>query len=127
MEIWLDGPGTLRPVFMAAVAAALGVRGVTTALRGHHHSAALVAASDSTAQAAHDLEIALAYGSEHMFSEQNCQIVVHQAIGMISVYHGCLVEDAEALLRARAYSAGRPVSDVAQDVVSGRTQLSEGE
>lgn len=40
----------------------LGVRGATTTLRGHRHTAALVAASDATARAAHDLEIVLGEG-----------------------------------------------------------------
>jgi len=214
MEKWLNDPGMLRPVFMAAVAATLGVRGATTTLHGRRHTAALVTASDSVARAAHDLEIVLgegpavtataecvsiqlagaallhrwpryghavaelgvravvaaplrggteclgalcAYDDEPIMkndvlattdriastltqsvlritqaedpggiiTEHDYQAVIHQAIGMISVYRGCGVGDAEALLRARAYSDGRPVSDVAQDVVRGRTRLSD--
>jgi hypothetical protein len=45
--------------------------------------------------------------------------VVHQASGMISVQAGVTVDDAVVLLRAYAFSANRPISDVASDVVRG--------
>lgn len=216
MQRWLREPGTLRPVFMAAVAATLGVRGVTTTLHGMRGAAVVVAASDHASRAAHDLEVILgegpsatvvacgdpvqvggsaladrwpkygpavadlgvravvaaplrvpagclgalcAYGEEpvladhvpsaisriadaltrtvlrgteagdfgDIFAEQDYQAVVHQAIGMISVYRDCSIHDADALLRARAYAQERLVTDVASDVVSGRTRLSEGD
>ncbi len=64
LEGWVNGAGgpALRPVFMAAVASALGTRGATATLRGRRHAVALVAASDPDARAAHDLELVLAEG-----------------------------------------------------------------
>ncbi len=46
--------------------------------------------------------------------------VVHQATGMIVVQLGVGPEEAVAVLRARAYAAGRPVHEVAADVVARR-------
>jgi hypothetical protein len=43
---------------------------------------------------------------------------IHQATGMISVQAMLGLAEALALLRAHSYSAGRPVLDVARDVVS---------
>lgn len=48
---------------MQAVAAALGIPGATAVLHGRHREAVLVAASDATARAAHDLETALGEGA----------------------------------------------------------------
>ena len=62
MERWLRDPGTLRPLFMAAVAATLGIDGATAMLRGHQHPVAAVTASDDVALAAHDLEVVLGEG-----------------------------------------------------------------
>jgi hypothetical protein len=55
--------------------------------------------------------------------EEDFQPLVHQATGMIAVYHGCDVSDAEELLRAHAFAENRPVADVASDVVNRRTSL----
>ncbi len=211
MERWLRNPGTLRPVFMTAVAATLGLRSATATLCGRRQAAAAVAASDETARAAHDLEIVLgegpaaaamtegalvqatgatlcerwptygpavaelgvravvaapllirtrcfgvlcAYGpgpamggdiaavTERIADalihtildadadgaldmlDEDFLATVNQAIGKVAAYHECAVEDAEALLRARAFADNRPVRDVALDVVEGRTRLS---
>jgi GAF domain len=64
LQAWLDNPqGTsLRPVFMAAVAASLGMRSATVTLLSDHGTDALVATSDDTARAAHDLEVVLGEG-----------------------------------------------------------------
>jgi hypothetical protein len=48
---------------------------------------------------------------------------IHQAAGMISVYHDCSIGDAEALLRAHAFAESRLVADVASDVIEHRTRL----
>jgi AmiR/NasT family two-component response regulator len=63
-------------------------------------------------------------GSSRPFEETDFQPVVHQAAGMISVYHGFGIDDAEALLRAHSFAEDRPVTDVARDVVQRRTRLS---
>ncbi len=45
---------------------------------------------------------------------------VHQATGMVAAENGIGVDDALLLLRGHAYAAGRPVRDVASDVVARR-------
>ena len=50
---------------------------------------------------------------------------VHQATGMIQVQLGVPTEDAFLLLRARAFASGRPVIDIARDVVERRLRFSE--
>jgi len=64
MERWLDGAEgeALRPVFMAAVAATLGVPSAAATLRGQRHAAVMVAASDATARGAYELESVMAEG-----------------------------------------------------------------
>lgn len=49
--------------------------------------------------------------------------VVHQATGMAAVQLGSSVEDAFVRLRARAFADGRPVVEVAQDVVERRLRF----
>ena len=51
------------------------------------------------------------------------QTQIHQATGMVSVQAGVPVSDALALLRARAFSAGRPLSAVAAEVVERRLRF----
>ncbi len=46
--------------------------------------------------------------------------LVWEAIGQLGITHGTDSRGALALLRAAAYTAGRPVDDVAADVLSGR-------
>jgi len=45
------------------------------------------------------------------------QAVVHQAAGMLSAHRRCSINDALALLRARAFADGQPVEQVALAVV----------
>jgi AmiR/NasT family two-component response regulator len=42
---------------------------------------------------------------------------VHQATGMLKVQLGVTIEEAFLMLRAHAFAAGRPVAEVARDVV----------
>lgn len=56
-------------------------------------------------------------------TDSNFQYVVHQASGMVSVHLGVSIADALVRLRAHAFAAGRPLADVATDVVSGRLRL----
>lgn len=64
MEAWLAGEPRLNlpPVFMSAVAAAIGVGSAAAMVRGRHPSASVAAASDATARAAYDLEAATGEG-----------------------------------------------------------------
>ncbi|GAA4342254.1 GAF and ANTAR domain-containing protein [Microbacterium rhizosphaerae] len=48
---------------------------------------------------------------------------VHQATGMVAARNGIGVDDALLLLRGHAYAAGRPVRDVAVDVIARRLDL----
>ncbi|MFJ7272635.1 ANTAR domain-containing protein [Streptomyces sp. NPDC099050] len=49
--------------------------------------------------------------------------VVHQATGMLSVQLALTLPQALLRLRAHAYSSGRPITDVCQDVVERRLRL----
>ena len=63
LDRWPDGPEeALRPAFMAAIASVLGASSALAVLHGQRHGAAVVGASDRTAQAAHDLELVMAEG-----------------------------------------------------------------
>lgn len=57
-----DTDGALRPVFMAAVAAMLGMDSAAVVVFGRRHVEAMVATSDAVARAAHDLEFVLGEG-----------------------------------------------------------------
>ena len=51
--------------------------------------------------------------------EPALSLVVHQAAGMVMVQLDSSVEEALVRLRAAAYADGRPVADLATDVVQG--------
>lgn len=53
------------------------------------------------------------------------QDVVHQATGMVSVQLSLPIVDSLARLRARAFADGRPLSDVARDIVNRQLRLEE--
>ena len=48
---------------------------------------------------------------------------VHQAAGMLAVRLGSSVGDALVRLRAHAYAEGRPLAEIARDVVTGRLSI----
>ena len=52
------------------------------------------------------------------------ELQVHQATGMVQVQLGVSTEQAFVLLRARAFAAGRPLADLASDVVARRVRFS---
>jgi hypothetical protein len=60
---------------------------------------------------------------EPLFGESDYQAVVHQAAGMVSVQVGCGIDDAECLLRARAFADSQPVEEVALSVLRQETRL----
>jgi hypothetical protein len=62
----------------------------------------------------HDLDDALAYRLE-----------VYQAQGMVKVDLGVSLDEALARLRAHAYASGRPLSDIARDIVAGTLMLGD--
>ena len=51
---------------------------------------------------------------------------VHQATGVVSVRAGVTLAQALTLLRAQAYAEGRPIGDLARDVLDGVIELSQG-
>jgi hypothetical protein len=52
---------------------------------------------------------------------------VHQATGMVEVQLGVSIEEAYLILRARAFASGRPLLDVAVDIVERRIRFTEEE
>jgi hypothetical protein len=58
-----------------------------------------------------------------MLGADQLQAVVHQATGMVSVHCGCGTDDAEAMLRARAFADGRPIDEVARAVLRGEIRF----
>jgi hypothetical protein len=57
-------------------------------------------------------------------SRSTYQLQVHQATGMVQVQLGVKTEEAFLMLRARAFASGRPLADVATDVVARRLRFS---
>jgi hypothetical protein len=206
-----------RPTFIDAVAAAIGMPSAAIILLAEERWEAVVAASDATARAAHDLEFVLGEGPAHLaaacgqtiqaagtalgdcwpqygpavaslgvraviavpvlpptglgavcaygsqpaiskdaamaairiadalpltlarvargswatdgaelplFGEVGFPAAVHRAAGMVSQQCGCEITDALALLRARAFSTGRPAEEIAAGVLRGELHLS---
>ena len=68
----------------------------------------------------------LVFGSDselpnlEMFEFEDFQPALHQAAGALHVLQGWEIEDAIALIRARAYAEERSVAEVAEDVIAGR-------
>jgi hypothetical protein len=52
-------------------------------------------------------------------------LCVHQAAGMVSVQLDTTIDQALVRLRAAAYAQGRPIADVARDVIGRRLHLSQ--
>ena len=55
------------------------------------------------------------------------EMQIHQATGMVSVQLELPIDEAFVMLRARAFSLGRPLGDVARDVVERRLRLTAEE
>jgi hypothetical protein len=52
------------------------------------------------------------------------QLEVHQATGMVLVQTGMTIDQAFLMLRARAFADGRPLAELAADVVARRVRFS---
>jgi GAF domain-containing protein len=99
-------------------------RSVPGPLRDGELRAALLAA-DAAALALLDIDTA----SDDLFSDDadarsTYQLQVHQATGIVQVQLGVPTEEAFLMLRARAFTLGRPLVDVATDVVARRLRFS---
>ena len=83
---------------------------------------AAVAAADAAAAALLQLGSAgaIAVGTDRRTAYQ---AQVHQATGMVKVQAGVTITEALLLLRAHAFAVGRPVADVAKDVVERRLRF----
>jgi hypothetical protein len=88
-------------------------------------TAAALLASDAIAIAMLDTARSPADGSADAWPRSAARALVHNAAGMVTIQAGVSIEEALVQLRAAAYSAGRSVDDVADDVVSGRLRFSE--
>lgn len=61
--------------------------------------------------------------ADQLFGEADYQPVVHQAAGAVAAWFGWGIDDAEDLLRARAFTDSRPVADIAAAVLRGEIRL----
>jgi hypothetical protein len=86
--------------------------------------AALIAA-DAAALALLYLEVDgdIAFTDDHD-SRSTYQLQVHQATGMVMAQLAVTIDEAFLVLRARAFSDGRPLAALATDVVGGRVRFS---
>lgn len=84
---------------------------------------ALVAA-DAAAMALLDLDVAgaAAFTDDHE-SRAAYQLEAHQATGMVSAQAGFTIEQAFLMLRARAFAEGRPLAELAAEVVARRVRF----
>jgi GAF domain-containing protein len=62
--------------------------------------------------------------SDNVEALSGYQLQVHQATGIVQVQLGVPTEEAFLMLRARAFALGRPLVDVATDVVARRLRFS---
>lgn len=85
--------------------------------------AALMAA-DVAALAVLNLDSPHPSGRTDLDARSAYQPLVHQATGMVQVQLGIGIEDALTMLRARAFASGRPLIDVANDVIGRRLRFS---
>ncbi|MET8471090.1 ANTAR domain-containing protein [Streptomyces sp. NPDC006422] len=58
-----------------------------------------------------------------LFGDVDHRAEVHQAAGMVAVQLGCRVVDALELVKARSFADGRPLGDIARDIVEGHLKL----
>ena len=86
-------------------------------------SAALTAAN---AAAVAVLQLGSGYGNSFADDTDGraaYQMQVHQASGMVKIQAGVTIDEAFLMLRAHAFATGRPVADIAKDVVERRLRF----
>ena len=69
-----------------------------------------------------DVDAADAFADDHD-SRASYQLQVHQATGMVTAQTGVTVDQAFLMLRARAFADGRPLAELAADVVARRVRF----
>jgi hypothetical protein len=86
-------------------------------------AAALVAADAAALALLHlDVDGPAAFTDDHD-SRAMYQLQVHQATGMVTAQAGVTVDQAFLMLRARAFAEGRPLAELATDVVARRVRF----
>jgi AmiR/NasT family two-component response regulator len=70
-----------------------------------------------------DVDGAVAFADD-ADSRATYQMHVHQATGMVMAQAGVPIDQAFLMLRARAFAEGRPIADIATDVVTRRVRFS---
>lgn len=81
--------------------------------------------ADVITRALLDLQAAVPCGglAPELAGAETLRIEVHQASGMVSAQAGISVTDALIRIRARAYAEGRPIDEVARDVIARRLRI----
>jgi hypothetical protein len=74
-------------------------------------------------EAAHDRGLDEDDSALPLFRDADFPVVIHQAAAMVSRQCDCDIIDALALLRARAFSAGRPAEEISAAVLGGELRL----
>jgi GAF domain-containing protein len=83
--------------------------------------AGALTASDNAAVALLDADAGMVTGFvDDLDARSAYRLEVHQATGMVREQLAVPIEEAFVRLRARAFASGRPVADVARDVLTGR-------
>jgi hypothetical protein len=92
-------------------------------LSDEHLAAALVAADVAALALLHlDVDGPAAFADDHD-SRALYQMQVHQATGMVTAQAGVTIDQAFLMLRARAFAEGRPLAELATDVVARRVRF----
>lgn len=92
-------------------------------LTDEQHENAFVLASVSTQAFLSTFEAGSVDDVDDVAGVGRSQLFVYQATGMVSVQLGVSVDDALAILRARAFAESRPIGELATDVVERRVRF----
>jgi hypothetical protein len=103
-------------------------RNVAGPLEDSDLTEALAFAAAATSVLLH-LQAAAAYGDMHPDLADTLvdRAEVHQATGMIAIQLGSNLADALTVLRARAFASGKPIVELAHDVVTRRLRFTDDE
>jgi GAF domain/ANTAR domain len=102
LDLYRDRPGKLTAGQLSAALAAANAAAVALLQLGSGYPNSF--ADDTDGRAAYQMQ-------------------VHQASGMVKVQAGVTIDEAFLMLRAHAFATGRPIADVAKDVVERRLRL----
>jgi hypothetical protein len=94
-------------------------------LSDEHLADALVVADIARDAVLYQQYAAAGPGPAELLAAGTDRIVIHQATGMIAAQLDDTIANALARLRAAAFASGRPMNDIAQDVVERRVRFDE--